>query len=205
MSLAAFVAAFLMPELSPSSGRRASNCQPEREVSSSGTPSPRCDPAITRSPWSLLRPCSYLQPAPRLGALKPCFTGRPDRGYRSTPRVLPRLGTIFVLDDHIASGCYPAAYHRMYESWTRHSRRMKRDFTRFPQGEGARSRVSLGGKCSQFGLASSPRLTGKPLRALVMVELFAGRAFIESALPPSSVRLPEFVLLPGQRLPTPDV
>lgn len=71
------------------------------------------------------------------------------------------------------------------------------DFRRFPQGEGASPQVSLGGECSRFG-SSPPRLTGKPLRAEIMVELFIRRAFVGPS--PSRASYP-IHLSPGQGSP----
>ena len=92
------------------------------------TLSSRCDPSVTCSPWFLLeerRPSSYLQPAPRLGDLKPCSTKQARPRSSADPPSPSQVSDVLRLGAGVASGCYPTANHRMYESWTRHSRRMK--------------------------------------------------------------------------------
>src|SRR5262249_33992625 len=126
---------------------------------------------------------------PRLGDLNPWRAMRQARPAWTDPPSPSQVSCALCLGVHVASGWYPAAYHRMCGSLTRHSHRMTQGAFAFPsqkgQAAGYPSVVSV--RCLA---PSPPRLTGRPSRAVIMVELFTRRAFVgpppSGGMPPDS-------------------
>ena len=143
----------------PRARQRASDGQPER-----GVPTPRpFGPALApvRKTRLLLEARSQTRGLESLACLAPGPTSWAD------PPSPSQVSCVLCLGVHVASGRYPAAYHRMGESLTRHSH-LNPAFSPARRGK-LPGILVVSVRCLA---PSPPRLTGWPLRALIMVELF---------------------------------